>query len=189
MTNYSALPSVPDKAKNGEASVAVSANVDRGGDRRVDPKANPEEIPEVFTPLTSEEAQQLRARQPTVSPWRVLGWQAVLGLAVSLLAWLLTGKANVGVSALYGALAVVLPGAVFARGLGSRLTRANASTAVFGFFLWEVVKIGLTVAMLYAAAKLVPNLSWPGLLVGLVVTMKVYWVALWVRPRAKNKAD
>ena len=197
MTDYSALPPVPDKAKNREASVAKPANVDlgvdrgfeRGADRRVGQNIEPEEIPEVFTPLTFEEAQQLRARHPTVSPWRVLGWQAVLGLVVSLLAWLLTGKANVGVSALYGALAVVLPGAVFARGLGSRLTRANASTAVFGFFLWEVVKIGLTVAMLYAAAKLVPNLSWPGLLVGLVVTMKVYWVALWVRPRAKNEAD
>jgi ATP synthase protein I len=169
MKNHSVLPLAPGQARNQEENQADS--------------------PEVFIPLTREQAQQLRERQPTVSPWQVLGWQAVLGLAVSLLAWLIVGKAHVAVSVLYGALAVVVPGAVFARGLGSRLTRANASTAVFGFFLWEVVKIGLTVAMLFAAAKLVPNLSWPGLLVGLVLTMKVYWVALWVRPRTVNKAD
>ena len=169
MANDSMQPSVPGKAKNSEE------NQEAGQD--------------VFTPLTRGQALQLRGQQPTVSPWRVLGWQAVLGLVVGLLTWMLTGRVNVAISALYGALAVVLPGAVFARGLGSRVTRANANTAVFGFFLWEAVKIGLTVAMLFAAAKLVPNLSWPGLLVGLVLTMKVYWVALWVRPRAKNQAD
>lgn len=168
-------PLAPEPAGNREEKKTVGQETDPLGDQ------------EVFTPLTREQAQQLRERQPTVSPWQVLGWQAVLGLAVSLLAWLLTGKTNVGVSVLYGAVAVVLPGAVFARGLGSRLTRANANTAVFGFFLWEMVKIGLTVAMLFAAAKLVPNLSWPGLLVGLVLTMKVYWVALWVRPLTKSK--
>jgi ATP synthase protein I len=29
----------------------------------------------------------------------------------------------------------------------------------------------------------VSDLSWPAMLVGLVVTMKVYWVALLVRPK------
>ena len=42
--------------------------------------------------------------------------------------------------------------------------------------LWEMVKIGLTVAMLFAATRLVKDLSWPAMLVGLVITMKVYWV-------------
>jgi ATP synthase protein I len=46
-----------------------------------------------------------------------------------------------------------------------------------------MVKIGLTLAMLFAAPKLVTGLSWPAMLVGLVVTMKVYWVALLVRPK------
>ena len=57
----------------------------------------------------------------------------------------------------------------------------NAGTAVFGFFLWELVKIGLTVAMLAAAPQMMSEVSWPALLVGLVVTMKVYWVALGIR--------
>jgi ATP synthase protein I len=46
-----------------------------------------------------------------------------------------------------------------------------------------MVKIGLTLAMLFAAPRLVSELSWPAMLVGLVVTMKVYWVALLVRPK------
>jgi ATP synthase protein I len=57
----------------------------------------------------------------------------------------------------------------------------NAGSAVFGFFLWEMVKIGLTIAMLIAAPRLVNDLSWPAMLVGLVVTMKVYWLALGLR--------
>jgi len=58
----------------------------------------------------------------------------------------------------------------------SKATTLNSGTAVFGFLLWEMVKIGLTIAMLYAAIWLVKDLSWPAMLVGLVVTMKVYWV-------------
>jgi ATP synthase protein I len=135
-----------------------------------------------FTPLTPEQAQQLREKQPPISPWRVLGWQALAGLALSLLAGLATGKGNVAASALYGAVAVVAPGAVFARGLSSRLTQRNAGSAAAGFLLWEMVKIALTIAMLFAAVKVVANLSWPALLLGLVVTMKVYWLGLRARP-------
>lgn len=138
---------------------------------------------EGFTPLTPEQARQLREKQPPVSPWRMLAWQAVAGVAVSLLAWLVTGRGNVAASALYGAVAVVVPGAVFARGLSSRLTRRNAGSAVAGFLLWEMVKITLTVAMLFAASRVVQDVSWPALLLGLVVTMKMYWLGLRARPK------
>jgi ATP synthase protein I len=47
--------------------------------------------------------------------------------------------------------------------------------------------------MLFAAPRLVANLSWPAMLVGLVVTMKVYWVALAskgvFRPKRKTTAE
>jgi ATP synthase protein I len=59
----------------------------------------------------------------------------------------------------------------------------NPGAAVAGFFLWEMVKIGLTVAMLFAAPRLVENLSWPAMLVGLIVTMKVSWGVLWFKPK------
>lgn len=129
-----------------------------------------------FRRLTAEEVQKLRLQQPLLSIWRVVLAQVVVGLAVAALTWLFTGRVTAAWSAAYGALAVVVPAALFARGLTSKTSTINSGTAVFGFLLWEMVKIGLTIAMLYAAIWLVKDLSWPAMLVGLVVTMKVYWV-------------
>ena len=137
-------------------------------------------------PISADEARRLRELNPPVSPWRVVAGQAVMGLVVALAAWALTGKQNVAWSAAYGALAVVIPAAVFARGLTGRFSSVNAGTAAVGFLLWEMVKLGLTFAMMVAAPKLVAGLSWPALLVGLVLAMKVYWVALAFKPRPKR---
>ncbi|MEO8250367.1 MAG: ATP synthase subunit I [Burkholderiales bacterium] len=131
-----------------------------------------------FKPLTAEEARWLREKNPPVSPWRVIGAQIIMGVLVACAAFALTGRLSVFWSCAYGAAAVVLPTALFARGLMSRVSSANAGAAVAGFFLWEMVKIGLTVAMLFAAPRLVENLSWPAMLVGLVATMKVYWLVM-----------
>jgi ATP synthase protein I len=139
-----------------------------------------------FKPLSAEEARRLREQYPPVSPWWVVGGQAVVGLVAACVAWIVTGKANVGWSAGYGALAVMIPAAIFARGLTGRFSSLNAGTAAFGFMLWEMVKIALTVAMLVAAPRLVRELSWPALLVGLILAMKVYWVALAFAPRKRN---
>jgi ATP synthase protein I len=131
---------------------------------------------EPIRPLTAEEVQKLRLQQPLLSIWRVVLAQVVVGLAVAALTWLFTGRVSAAWSAAYGALSVVLPAALLARGLTSKTSSINSGAAVFGFLLWEMVKIGLTVAMLFAATRLVKDLSWPAMLVGLVVTMKVYWV-------------
>ncbi|HSW18683.1 MAG TPA: ATP synthase subunit I [Ramlibacter sp.] len=139
-----------------------------------------------FTPLTAEQAQRVREQNPPVSPWWVVLGQVAVGILVALAAWGFTGRENVGWSAAYGALAVVIPGAVFARGLTGRFSSANAGAAAVGFMLWEMVKIALTVAMLMVAPRLVSALSWPALLVGLVLTMKVYWIALAFSPRPTN---
>ena len=136
-----------------------------------------------FKPLTAEEAQRLRERKPLISPWRVIAIQVVAGLLVALAAWGLSGRQNLGWSAGYGALAVVIPSAVFARGLTGRFSSLNAGTAVLGFFVWEMVKLVLSVAMLLAAPRLITELSWPAMLVGLVVTMKAAWVAVMLAPK------
>lgn len=141
------------------------------------------EEPEPRKPLTVEEAQALRQRDPSVSAWQVVRWQALMGVLVALVTWAVTRSSDAAWSAGFGGLTVVLPTALFARGMSSRVTRVSPGAAVTGFFVWEAVKIGLTMAMLFAAPKLVSHLSWPALLVGLVLTMKVYWVALLVRPK------
>lgn len=135
--------------------------------------------PDDFKPLTREEAQKLReSRPPLASPWQVLAGQCVGGALFALAVWAVTGKQNIGWSALYGGMAVVVPAALFARGLTGKIWSMNPGTAVAGFFVWEMVKIALTVAMLFAAPRVVSMLSWPAMLVGLVVTMKVSWLAL-----------
>lgn len=138
-------------------------------------------------PLTADEARRLRERHPPVSPWWVVAGQAGVGLCAGLLAWGLTGKQNVGWSAGYGALAVVIPAAVFARGLTSRFSSLNAASAAAGFMVWEMVKVASTIALVAAGPKLVRDCSWPAMLVGLVLAMKVYWVALAFKPRPKTK--
>ena len=139
-----------------------------------------------FKPLTREQAQALRVADPPLSPWRVIGAQAAVGVAVALAAVLLTGRQEMGWSALYGAATVVLPGALMARGMTSRLSSVSPGASAVSFMLWEMVKIAVSVAMLMLAPKLVQPLSWPALLVALVVCMKVYWLALLWRGRVKK---
>lgn len=141
---------------------------------------------EDFKPLTREEAKKLREASPSLSPWWVVAGQLAVGVVVACAAWALTGRRNVAWSAFYGALAVVIPAALFVRGLTSKVSSMNAGAAVLGFFVWEMVKIGLTVAMLFAAPRLIENLSWPAMLAGLVVTMKVYWGVLWFKPKRRQ---
>jgi ATP synthase protein I len=138
---------------------------------------------EPFKALTRQEAQALRAREPSISPWRVVLAQAAVGVAVAAVVWLLSGEQAVVLSAVYGAATAVVPGALMARGMTSRLSSTSPGTSAVSFMLWEMMKIGVSVAMLMLAPKLVQPLSWPALLVALVLCIKVYWLALLWRGR------
>ncbi|MFN0183694.1 MAG: ATP synthase subunit I [Aquabacterium sp.] len=136
---------------------------------------------------TREEARQLSATDPPLSPWRVIAAQAAVGVVVALIGWGFTGRPEVAWSALYGAATVVVPGALMARGMTSALSSMAPAASAVSFMLWEFVKIGVSVAMLMLATWIVQPLSWPALLAGLVAGIKVYWLALlWRRPRTKN---
>lgn len=128
----------------------------------------------------------MRELQPPISPWRVIRLQVLVGTGLTLIALVFTMKASVVWSVAYGALAVIIPAMLFARGLMSQFSSINAMTAGFGFFVWEAAKIAVSVAMLFAAPKLVADLDWLAMLIGLIVTMKVYWVALLMRPKLKQ---
>ena len=150
---------------------------------------------ESFKPLTREEALKLSLRlkktNPFVSVWHVLSGQFLVGCLVAAIAWTLTGRIEAGWSALYGALSAIIPAALFVRGMGRRLSgrvngqaaSANPGAAMAGFFFWEAIKIALTVAMLFAAPKLIASLNWLALVAGFVVTMKVVWVFMLIRPK------
>lgn len=144
-----------------------------------------------FKPLTREEAHQWRRRQPTLSIWRLVWVQLLVGLVLGAMGLLLTQRTDVAWSVLYGSAAVVLPSAVMAYGLTSsavaRLTAGIAQAAFAGFLFWEGVKILLAMAMLWLAPQVVPELSWLGLLAGLVVTLKVYWAGFLIQSRRSVK--
>jgi ATP synthase protein I len=150
----------------------------------ITPDTEVEEVSD-FTPLTAEQAKALRQQYPSISPWWVVAGQLVVGMLVTLVSWGVTGSQTVGWSAACGALAVVVPAALFARGVTGQFAKANAGSAVLSFFVWEFVKIFVTVGILFAAHRMVTGLSWPAMLIGLVVTMKVYWIALGFKRKPK----
>jgi ATP synthase protein I len=140
-----------------------------------------------FKPLTAEQAQQLREANPEPSPWWVIVAQVAAGLVAAGAAWMWTGRASAGMSALYGAMAVAIPAALFVRGAMRGTHAGNQSAAMLRFFVWELIKLVLTIAFLAAAPWVIGGLSWLALLVGVVVALKMYWVALRVRPRLLNR--
>ncbi|MSQ56517.1 MAG: ATP synthase subunit I [Limnohabitans sp.] len=141
-----------------------------------------------FTPLSAQEAQALRESQPPISLMRVLMAQAVVGILAALVAGALTGRQSVAISTGYGALSAFLPTLVFARGMTSRFSSLNAYTSLIGFFVWEMVKLAVCFVMLFTANRWVENLSWLALLAGLVLTMKVNWLALTCKSVFQSKA-
>jgi len=134
--------------------------------------------------LTRAEAQALRASQPSLNPWRVVGVQVLVGVLAAALVGLVFGSRQYAWSLLYGAATVVVPGALMARGLTSRFSSMSPGTSAVSFMLWEMVKIAVSVGMLMMAPRLVQPLSWLALLAGLVLCMKVYWFALLWRGRS-----
>ena len=142
-------------------------------------EASDDELP--TQPLSREEAQAFRQRMSFLSPWAVVAAQGGVGLLCGAAFALFSQNASTVWSSLYGVAAVVLPGTLLARGMtkGARAPLASAA----GFMFWEMLKIGVAVAMLLIAARVVPNLSWPALLITMVVCMKVNWLALLWRGR------
>jgi ATP synthase protein I len=134
--------------------------------------------------LTRDEAQALLANsRHSVSPWRVIAVQAAMGGLLAVLAGAVGSRWEFFWSALYGAAVVVVPGALMARGMTSRLSNVSPGASAVSVMLWSTVKIGVSVVMLMLAAKLVQPLSWPALLATMVLCMLVYWFALLKRRR------
>jgi ATP synthase protein I len=157
--------------------------------RLLDEKPNQDEE-DHFEPLSFEEAQLviqgLRKTASLLSPWRLIKWQLLVAVIATLVAYFGFDDKLIALSVVYGAMAVVLPASLFAWGLKRSEGTKSPLLASAGFFVWEAVKVVLTVALLFAAPALIVNLNWLALLAGFVVTMKVYWIALWLYPVRKN---
>ena len=135
---------------------------------------------EEFQPLTKQEAEALRAKQPVHSPWRLVVAQCAAGLLLAALLgfW---GGMNWFLSALYGGAVVVVPGAVMVRGL-KRSQGLQVGAVLMRFAVWELAKLSLAVAMMVVAPRVINDLSWLVLLLTMVVCLKMNW-AVWLFDR------
>ena len=182
-------PAAMNKASRSSRSGTSSTSSTSRGSARwgdEDPDGEDGTAEKSFKRLSREEAAALRAKEPPVSPWRVIAVQAAVGVVAALLGWLFTGRNEVAWSMLYGAAAVVMPGALMARGMTSRLSSTAPGVSAVSVLMWESVKLVFSIVMLVIANRVVQPLVWPALLLGLVLCIKVYAVALLWRSRRTN---
>ena len=143
-----------------------------------------EEVPAAWS---AEQANAWRAKNTTISLWRIVQLQAGFGALLVVLLGIIAESQTVAWSATYGVVCVLVPAAMFAHGVREVVAEHNVGQGMLRFIVWELAKIALTIAMLCLAPALVSNLNWLALLAGFVVTLKVYWVAVWLRP-VQNKS-
>jgi ATP synthase protein I len=127
-----------------------------------------EDDQEDFKRLTREEAQAV---------WWLIASQAAVWLLIALGLRLVFGDMRLFWSALYGAATVLAQAVMMAIGM-ARLSNVNANVTAFNFMFWELLKIGVALAMMASATRIVPDLSWLAMLVTMVVCMKMNWLAL-----------
>jgi ATP synthase protein I len=107
---------------------------------------------------------------------RLVSLQLMLTVVVGVIAALLGGWAAM-VSAVIGGVCCVVPnGVVGLRLFAGALKPGGANPATF--FIWEFVKIAMTVALMYAAVKLYHDLNWLAFLTGFIVALKSYIILL-----------
>lgn len=138
-------------------------------------------------PMTAPEAAELRRTLWQWSPLKGVGYQAVAGMLVVLLVVTYTGDAAKVLSTMSGVICVVLPGLVFAFGMRRRGRVSMASAVVSVFFVWELIKVGLTIGLLSVVPLVFAGVEWLYLLAGFVVTVKASWLALIPRRSAVER--
>ncbi len=107
---------------------------------------------------------------------RIVSLQLMATVVVGLIAALLGGLAAM-FSAMLGGLCCVVPNAIMAARLFAG-TKAPGGANPATFFIWEFVKIALTVALLFAVATLYHELNWLALMAGFIVALKSYIILL-----------
>ena len=137
-----------------------------------------DEPEEEFNSLNAEQARQWRSSQHPSPAWHALGWQVGVGLVAAAGTGVIWQSGVLMRSVAYGVFAVVLPQMLLLRGMAGVQGRWSSEALLLRFFVWELVKIALTVAILFSAGRVLGAMSWPALIAGLVVTMKANWLLL-----------
>jgi len=107
---------------------------------------------------------------------RLVSLQLSATMLAGLVAWLLGGRAAM-LSAVLGGLCCVVPNGIMAFRLFASSKKVGGANPVT-FFIWEFVKIALTLALLVLTARLYHGLNWLALLGGFIVALKSYIILL-----------
>jgi ATP synthase protein I len=136
-------------------------------------------------PLTPCQAQNLRLKSPMISPWWVITVQLGLGVVyVLLVAFWSQHKFGV-VSAACGVGVVWVPALVFVAVISRGSAQLGVHTAALVFFVGELVKLVLSVALIFLSVWWLESLNWQFFLGGMFLSLKVYWWALAIRPKPR----
>jgi ATP synthase protein I len=107
---------------------------------------------------------------------RLVSLQMMATVVAGVIAGLLGGRSAM-FSAVLGGVCCVVPNGIMAiRLFASAQKPGGANPATF--FIWEFVKIALTLALLVAVARLYHDLNWLALLCGFIVALKSYIILL-----------
>lgn len=129
--------------------------------------------------LTDADRAALNARACRELLWAVLA-QGVMALVAAAIAGIVAGAAA-GLSALAGAGAYFFPNALFALRLLVNVLKSDRASPVT-FLVGEMIKLFMTVMLLWGLAHLAGDwLVWPAVLLGLVFTLKGYFLLLMFR--------
>ena len=107
---------------------------------------------------------------------RILLLQLATSIIVALIATWLGGE-SAGISSILAGLSCVLPNALFAYGLYVGDRRAPKSGPA-PLYIWEFVKIILTITLMVAVFWLYQDVNWLAFLVSFVVVLKSYIILL-----------
>jgi len=109
----------------------------------------------------------------------IVGLQAVV-IVVAALGMGAFRDATAAWSTLVGGAACWIPSALFAWRLSLALRyRPEQVPAVF--FIGEFAKMLLTVLILFAIARMMETIYWPGVVLGVILAVKANWLALLLR--------
>lgn len=111
--------------------------------------------------------------------FRVVAVQMAAVLATAIVAWII-GGGRAGWSALCGGAAYAVPNALFALRILMSVNKPGG-TGPATFFLGEFFKIGSTIGLLALIAWAWRDVSWPALVIGLLVALKSYVFAFLIR--------
>ena len=139
--------------------------------------------PEAVKPLTSEQAKVLRQNLGIVKLEvfivKVLVWQSAGATLIGLLAWLLSGSWATAASGFYGAMCAVLPTALVVFVVVRRLSAGvlkQSGDMLLALFVLELIKVATSVLLLAVAPLVLGAPQWVVLVIGFVLTLKIYWL-------------